>query len=130
MDLNSENTMNRQEFWTGLYNPQYRECYDTGCVNKLKWLSDGSYLLSWPDPSHELHFNGRDYCGRYKNDKIDDKDCNRNYYYICEFKCPATTTTTTTTTTSTTTTTTTGKICVSVCLLSSFLKSQRSQCVH
>ena len=99
MFLFSEHDLNWEQFWTGLYNPQEKECYDSGCVNKLKWLSDGSNLLSWPDPSHELYFNEGEYCGRYRSDKINDKSCNQYYYYICEFKCPATTTTTTTTTT-------------------------------
>ena len=95
-------------FWTGLHNPNQINCDDAGCVNELKWHSDGSNLLTWPDTNHDIKVNDRDACMKYENTKLNDKDCNRDYYYICESKCQSTTTTTTSTTTTTTTTTTTG----------------------
>ena len=73
-----------------MYNPYYEKCTDAGCVDKLEWDSDMSSLLSWPDTSHGIRADGGDYCLRYRDDKIDDKSCDEEYYYICEFKCPGT----------------------------------------
>ena len=91
------------QFWTGLRNPNKEICYDAGCVNKLKWDSDGSFLSNWHDPSHGFYVNSGDDCLRYMRDNMNDQGCDERYYYICEFQCPTTTTTTTTTTTVTTT---------------------------
>ena len=90
------------QFWTGLRNPNKQICYDAGCVSKLKWDSDGSFLSNWPDTSHGLYANMGDDCLRYGDVNINDHGCEERYYYICEFQCPSTTTTTTTTTTTAT----------------------------
>ena len=80
------------EFWTGLFNPDKIICSDAGCVNKLKWASDGAYLTSWADQTHGITANFGQLCLRYRNDTMDDAGCGVNatniFAYICEFQCP------------------------------------------
>ena len=85
-------------------------CYDSCCINKLIWDSDGSILKSWADTNHGIIVPDGDECLRYESTYMVDKNCTALYDYICEFKCPsvgiATSTTMTTPSTSTALTTT------------------------
>ena len=93
-----ESELDRGEFWTGLKNSNNEYCDNGGCVNKLLWDSDESYLHSWADTSHGIRVNSGQDCLRYTSDKMDDMYCTGywygyywlGYYYICEFKCPGT----------------------------------------
>ena len=53
----------------------------------MEWDSDGSTLNSWADPNHGIYANSPEKCFVYKSDEMDDKDCNAEFNYICEFKC-------------------------------------------
>ena len=79
-----------------MVNPDKNICRDGGCVNKLKWDSDGSNFDNWAYTSHSIKADGGRDCFRYTNTAMDDRVCYVNHSYICEFQCPVSAVTTTT----------------------------------
>ena len=80
-----EHVLSSEDFWTGLKNPNKQACYDSCCINKLIWDSDGSILNSWADTNPEIVAPSGDECLRYYSTYLNDVDCTALYDYICEF---------------------------------------------
>ena len=74
-----------------MVNPNNKVCYHDECENELRWDSDGSKFDNWVNQDHGIKVDGGKYCIRYTSSKMNDRDCDMTYNYVCEFKCPTST---------------------------------------
>ena len=97
--LNSASDTDFGPFWTGLVDPNDEVCTNLDCVNKLKWDSDSSNfsVIAWAPEDYRVTSNSAgEHCFRYKAigsyKGLNDKWCDKDLRYVCEFQCPVTTT--------------------------------------